>query len=106
MAILHFKICMPLRWLASNMHFIGQQGYDWSTRSMGKAVDALYDAMNSIKHDGSLYLNENFMNSIFDKIYTDENGNPAHLPPLKDAMQYQYEVKQTNTIDDLSLIHI
>ncbi len=29
MSILHFKICMPLRWLAGNTHFIGQQGYDW-----------------------------------------------------------------------------
>jgi len=39
------------------------------------------------------------MNSIFDKLYTDEHGNPAPLPPLQEAMQYQYEVKQTNTID-------
>ncbi len=99
MAILHFKICMPLRWLAGNTHFIGQQGYDWSSRSMGKAVDALYDAMMSIQQDGSLFLNEDFMNSIFDKLYTDEHGNPAPLPPLQEAMQYQYEVKQTNTVD-------
>jgi hypothetical protein len=28
MAILHFKVCMPMRWLAGNTHFLGQQGYD------------------------------------------------------------------------------
>ena len=99
MAILHFKICMPLRWLAGNTHFIGQQGYDWSARSMGKAVDALYDAMNSIQQDCSLYLSEHFMNSIFDKICKDEIGNHATLPLLQDVIQYQYKMKQTNAID-------
>ncbi len=39
------------------------------------------------------------MNKIFHKIYMDKNGNPDPLPPLQDAMQYQYKVKQTNTID-------
>jgi hypothetical protein len=32
MAIFHFKVCMPLRWIAGNTHFLGQQGYNWSTR--------------------------------------------------------------------------
>ena len=44
------------------------------------------------------------MNSIFDKLYTNENGNPAPLPPLQGAMQYQYEVKQTNTIDSSTVL--
>ena len=44
------------------------------------------------------------MNSIFDKLYTNENGNPAPLPPLQEAMQYQYEVKQTNTIDGSTVL--
>ncbi len=39
LVILHFKVCMPLKWLAGNIHFIGQQGCDLSTRSMGKAID-------------------------------------------------------------------
>ncbi len=39
------------------------------------------------------------MNSIFDKIYSNANGNLAPLPPLQEAMQYQYEEKQTNAID-------
>jgi hypothetical protein len=67
MAILHFKVCMPLRWLAGNTLFLGQQGHKWSTRSMGKAIDALYDAMAAIRDYSSLYLKEDFMNSIFTK---------------------------------------
>jgi hypothetical protein len=99
MAIIHFKISMPLRWLAGNTQFIGQQGYDWSTRSMGKAIDAFYEAMDKIESDGSLILNEQFMNAIFDEIYTDDEGNRCPLPPLQEAMKYQYEMKQTNALD-------
>ena len=64
MSIHHFKVCMPLCWLAGNTHLIGQCGYDWSTRSMGKAVDAVHDAMMRIEEDGCLFLNEEFMNGI------------------------------------------
>jgi hypothetical protein len=49
MAILHFKVCMPMRWLAGNTHALGQTGYDWSARSMGKAIDALHDALMKIE---------------------------------------------------------
>ena len=45
MAILQFKVCMPMHWLAGNTHLLGQCGYDWSSRSMGKAIDALYDVL-------------------------------------------------------------
>ena len=45
MVILHFKMCMPMRWLARNTHTIAQVGYNWSTRSMGKVIGVLYDVM-------------------------------------------------------------
>ena len=32
---------------------------------MGKAIDALHDALMKIESDGSLFLNEEFMNQIF-----------------------------------------
>jgi hypothetical protein len=98
MAIIRFKICMPLRWLAGNTQFIGQQGYNWSTRSMGKVIDAFYEAMDNIESDGSLILNEQFMNFIFDEIYEDEDGNLCPLPPLQETMKYQYEERQTNAL--------
>ena len=52
MAILHFKICMPMWWLAGNTHFLGRMGFDWSSRSMGKAIDALYDLCVELQQNG------------------------------------------------------
>jgi hypothetical protein len=99
MAILHFKICMPMRWLAGNTHHLGQIGYDWSARSMGKAIDALHDAMVEIEKDGSKLLDEDFMDSIFSEIYEDEDGNKVPLEPLVEAMNYQFKEKQTPALD-------
>ena len=99
MAILFFKIVMPLRWLSGNTHLLGQCGFDWSVRSMGKALDALEVALIQIKDNGSLYLEEAFMNSIFSKIHTDDEGKEVHFEPLEEAMSYQYEVKQTPAVD-------
>ena len=39
------------------------------------------------------------MNDIFAKIYTDDQGNDGPLEPLADAMKYQFEEKQTPSID-------
>ena len=75
MAILHYKICMPMRWLAGNTHKIGSAGYNWSARSMRRPIDALHEAMLEVEKDGSNLLDEDFMNDIFAKIYTDEQGN-------------------------------
>ncbi len=66
---------------------------------MGKAIDSLYDAMLAIEHDGKFCVDKSFMNAIFDKIYTNANGNLAPLPPLQKPMQYQYEEKHTNAFD-------
>ena len=65
MAILHFKVCMSMHWLAGNTHALGQTGYDWSSQSIGKAIDALHDALMKMEIDGSLFLNEEFMSNIF-----------------------------------------
>ena len=46
MAILHFKICMPMRWLAGNTHSVDAVGYNWSSRSLGKIIDAIHDVMD------------------------------------------------------------
>jgi hypothetical protein len=52
-AILHYTICLPMRFLAGNSHSIGVQGYDWSTRLRGNGIDALKKAMIEIETDGS-----------------------------------------------------
>ena len=65
MAIVHFKISMPMRWLAGSSHNMHAVGYDWSARSMGKAIDALHNAMVKIEADGKKFLDEDFMNNMF-----------------------------------------
>ncbi len=99
MALLHFKICMLMRWLAGNTHFLGRTGFDWSYHSMGKAIDALLSACVELKQEGELFLDEDFMNAIFDNNYIDSKGNPAPLPTLQKSMKYQYEQKQTVAVD-------
>ena len=84
-SILHFSVCMPMRFLAGQTHSIGALGYDWSTLSMGKAIDAIENAMMEIQSDGSKIMDEGFMGSIFEKI--NDNGP---LEPLKEFMTYMF----------------
>ena len=88
MSIIHYKIALPMRWLAGNTHHMHGSGYDWSIRSMGKAIDALHDAMVVIAGDGTKLLDETFMNNIFSKISEDKDGRPCPLQPLVDAMHF------------------
>jgi hypothetical protein len=84
-SILHFTICMPMRFLAGQTHIIGSLGYDWSPKLMGKAIDAIEDAMMTIESDGSQFLDEAFMSSIFCKINDD-----GPLEPLSEFMTYMF----------------
>ena len=68
-AILHYTICLPMRFLTGNNYSIGAEGYDWSIRLMGNAIDALEEAMIEIETDGSKLLSEDFMGNIFSNIY-------------------------------------
>eukprot|EP00986_Skeletonema_menzelii_P009655 scaffold4425_cov91-Skeletonema_menzelii.AAC.1 len=63
LAILHYSIAMPMRWLCAKTHELA--AHNWSVRSMGRAVDLLHDALQKIKVDPKLYLDEGFMNTIF-----------------------------------------
>ena len=85
-AILHFSICMPMRFLAGNSHSIGASGYQWSALSMGKAVDALETAMIAVHDDCTKFLDEKFMNSIFSEISEDRGP----LEPLVEFMEYMF----------------
>ena len=72
-AILHFTVCMPMRWLAVNTHNVGDQGYDWSVLSMGEAIDALEESIVKIEDDGALFLDEAFMSDIVLNIMEGDN---------------------------------
>ena len=50
-----------------------------SARLMGKAIDALHDALVELAKDGSKFLDEDFMNNIFSEIDEDENHNKRPL---------------------------
>ena len=84
-AIFHFSMCMPMRWLAGSTHHLGQQGFNWSVLPMGKAIDAFEVAMIAIKDDGSKFLDLDFMEAIFSKIYND-----GPLEPLQDYMTHMF----------------
>ena len=88
MAVIHYKIAMPMRWLAGNTHHMPAVGYDWSARSMGKAIDALHDSLVELAKDGNKFLDEDFMNNIFSEIDEDNEGNKRPLEPLVEAMEY------------------
>ena len=74
MTILHFNICMLMSWLVWNTHTIGQVGYDCSARSMGKAIDTLYNEMLEIEKDSKKILVEEYGNKFFSKIYTTKDS--------------------------------
>ena len=82
LAILHFKICMPMQWLAGNTDSLGLCGYDWSSCSMGKANDALHNALVKIKMNGKLFLDESFMNSVLSKINPSKEGEMRPIDAL------------------------
>ena len=78
MAIVHYTISMPMRWLVGNTHHIGAQGYDWSARSMGMAIDAIYDAMLEVEQDGPKFLDEDFMKVFFPEYMKTQMEMRAH----------------------------
>ena len=63
-AILHYSISMPFRWLVANSHKLAEE-YNWSARSMGRAIDIIYDSMLIIQEDGSKFLEKDYILNIF-----------------------------------------
>ena len=81
-----FTVCMAMRFLAKNTHHIGAVGYNWSPISMGKALDALHDAMVHIEQDREKFLNEDFMGTIFNGIEEDDES----FEYLVDFMKFMF----------------
>ena len=63
LAILHYSISMPMRWLVAKTSELGE--HDWSVRSIGRAIDIVHNALKQIKENSKLFLDEDFMNNIF-----------------------------------------
>ena len=88
-SIVHLSICLPMRWLAGNSHKLAE--YDWSVRSMGRAADMLQTALEAIEADPHLFLDQDFMFGIFDKLIDE-------LPPFKAYLEYMYESKAMSLV--------
>ena len=68
------------------MHNVGAQGYYWSMLSMGKAMDALEEAMDKIEDNVALFLDENFMSDIFSNIMEGDNK----IEPLEEYITHMF----------------
>ena len=91
-SILHVAICIPMRWLAGNTHTLKE--YNWSIRSMGRALDILESSLHAIISDHKLILNKTFMMDIFSSLREE-------LPPFHDFLEYKFEKQQTKVIGNL-----
>lgn len=66
LAIMHLTIVLPWRWIVAKTHTLGDQ--DWSERDMNRVYDLFYAAMAQVVADGSKWLDQEFMMSIFDEV--------------------------------------
>ena len=89
LSIVHYAIIVPFRWLAGNSHTLSE--YGWSVRSMGRAVDIIFDSMTMLANEPEKLIDESFMMHIFDPLINE-------LPPLKDYLHYYYNDKKSYKI--------
>ena len=68
-----------MQWLDGKTHTLS--AHDWSVKSMGRAIDCLYEAMLKLEKDGWEILDEKFMFNIF---------NPLKLKPLDKYVKYTF----------------
>jgi hypothetical protein len=68
---------MPMRWLAGTTHMLGHR--NWFGRSMGQAVELIYDAFVEVESDGGLMHNEDYIMGIVAPLYHD-------LPELEEYL--------------------
>ena len=61
---------------------------------MGRAVDLLYSACHEFRDNGELFLDYNFMMSIFSPLY-------EKLPEFGEYMEFFFEEKEMNVIGSL-----
>eukprot|EP00956_Cyclotella_meneghiniana_P040421 scaffold194930_cov35-Cyclotella_meneghiniana.AAC.1 len=90
LSILHISICVPTRWLAGKSHELKE--YNFGYYNMGKALDLMETAFESIINDGSLIYDEDFMmNSIFAEI-------SDTVDPFREYLQYMWVKKSGYTV--------
>ncbi len=76
-SIVFMAVVVPIRWLAGNTHELTHR--NWLERSMGRAVDLMYNAFVEVESDGELMLDEDFIMGIFAQLYEELPGLKAYL---------------------------
>ena len=92
-SIIFIAVVVPMHWLAGKTHELGH--CNWSERSMGRAVDLMYNAFVEVESDGELMLDEDFIMNIFSPLYDE-------LPELKEHLTYYFEEKESNVTGSFS----
>ena len=81
MSIFHFSANVPMWWF-SGKHTHTLSAHDWSVKSMGRAIDCLYNSMLKLDKDGWKILDEQFMFNIF---------NPLKIKPFDEYVKYIFD---------------
>ena len=88
-AILDLAICLQFRWLTGNTHKLAH--CNWGARSMGHAIDLIYQACQDIVDDVTLIHDESYMLHIFDEFLEE-------LPEFKAFIEYEFENKMSDYV--------
>jgi hypothetical protein len=92
-SIVFMAVVIPMRWLAGKTHELAH--HNWSERSMGRAIDLMYDAFSEVESNGELMLDEDFIMRIFSPLY-------GELPEFEEYLTYFFEEKESNVIGSCS----
>ena len=92
-SIVFMAVVVPMRWLAGKTHELAHR--NWLERSMGRAVDLMYNAFVEVESDGELMLDEDFIMGIFSPLYKE-------LPEFNGYLEYFFEEKESNVIGSCS----
>jgi hypothetical protein len=84
LSILHISICLPTCWLAGKSHELSE--FNFGYYDMGKALDLMERAFESIIDNRELMLNEDFM---MNKLFSDIAKTAVN--PFKTYLEYMFE---------------
>jgi hypothetical protein len=92
-SIVFMAVVIPMCWLAGKNHELAHR--NWLERSMGRAVDLMYNAFVQVESDGEKMLDKDFIMNIFSPLY-------AEIPELEEYLTYFFEEKESNVVGSYS----
>lgn len=92
-SIFFLTIIVPMHWMASNTFKLAS--HNWGEKSMGRAINLVYDSFVSIQANGSLILDYDFMMCIFGELQHE-------LPEFNTYMTWYFKEQESNSIGSSS----